>query len=162
MSANTGLAPQCVITLTEAMKVSDGTITSSPVPNPSALRTKKPPAVQDDTPRACPTPHRAAKRFSNSARRGPPTTQPLPITLDTAASSSLPKNGRLNAMAFIPISLGVGEEEPSSRFRPPKGWINRNSGIETSGYSAARPQQIRFPHGTRASRLRAAYQPQAT
>ena len=57
MSTKTGVAPQWVMTLTEAMKVSEGTMTSSPGPSPSALRTKNAPVVQDEHP-IC-TPHGA-------------------------------------------------------------------------------------------------------
>src|SRR6516162_6912403 len=92
------------MTLTEAMKVSDGTITSSPGPMPHACNTRKAPVVQLETPTACSAPHRSAKRRSNSANRGPPTTQPLRTTSAAAAASASPKQGRLKAMASLTLS----------------------------------------------------------
>jgi len=46
MSAKTGVAPAWRITLTVAMKVNEGTITSSPAPIPQACSTRKAPVVQ--------------------------------------------------------------------------------------------------------------------
>src|SRR6516162_720198 len=87
------------MTLTEAMNVRDGTITSSPGPTSHACNTRKAPVVQLDTPTACSAPHSRAKRRSNSAKRGPPTTQPLRTTAAAASASASPKQGRLKEMA---------------------------------------------------------------
>src|SRR5215468_4886461 len=89
------------MTLTVAMKVRDGTITSSPGPMFHACNTRNAPVVQLETPTACSAPHNAAKHRSNSARRGPPTTQPLRTTAAAASASASPKNGRLNAIASL-------------------------------------------------------------
>src|SRR3954454_21045472 len=88
MSAKTGVAPIAQTALAVAMNDSDGTMTSSPGPTPSANSASDSAVVQLETATAAAAPTRSAKRASNSATFGPCDTQPDAMTAATAAPSS--------------------------------------------------------------------------
>ena len=71
MSAKTGVAPRCMITLAVAEKVSGVVMTSSPGPMPSAARARCSPAVAELTATVCCAPMYSANRARiPSARPG--------------------------------------------------------------------------------------------
>src|SRR5271166_2378178 len=111
------------MTLTEAMNVRDGTITSSPGPISHACNTRKAPVVQLDTPTACSAPHSCAKCRSNSAKRGPPTTQPLRTTAAAASASASPKQGRLKEMASFTHSSPCRQRLAAVRGEAPIAYV---------------------------------------
>src|SRR5215469_11279715 len=88
MSAKTGVAPSVQTALAVAMNDSDGTITSSPGPMPSAYNASASAVVQLETAIPASAPTTSAKRCSNSATFGPCETQPDAITAATTSPSS--------------------------------------------------------------------------
>ncbi len=94
MSASTGVAPVCRITLTVAQNVRGVVITSSPGPIPSATNAKCSPAVQELTPKARGAATYSANSFSNCDVRGPVVSQPERRVRTTSSISSFPILGR--------------------------------------------------------------------
>src|SRR4030088_3615665 len=87
--------------LAVAMNDKLGQRTSSPAPTPAATKARCSAVVQEETAMACFAPTYSAKRFSNSATRGPWLNHPLRNTSRTAVSSSLPTKGRATGMVVL-------------------------------------------------------------
>src|SRR5438477_9626984 len=77
----------------DAMKVNEGTMTSSPGPTPAVASARCSPVVQDVVATPCFAPTYAATAFSNSATFGPWVTHPLLIDSYGACASSSPSDG---------------------------------------------------------------------
>src|SRR5579885_1065958 len=82
-----------------------GQSTSSPALISAATKAMCNAVVQEETAIACSAPTYSANRFSNSATFGPWLTHPLRRTSRTAASSSLPINGRATGMFFVIVAV---------------------------------------------------------
>src|SRR6266576_2502176 len=87
-SQNTGVAPVWQIVFAAATKFRDGTMTSSPGPQPTADNARSSAAVPFATANACLTPQNAAKSRSSCATRGPMLHQPERTAATTACSIS--------------------------------------------------------------------------
>ena len=103
------------MTLAVETQVSDGVITSSPGPMPSASRVTCRAPVAEDSATAWRQPRRSAKRCSSSWFFGPVVIQPERRTCSTAAISSSPmlgrENGRKSSDMYEASVLGGRYEE---------------------------------------------------
>jgi hypothetical protein len=114
-SANTGVAPTYRTAFAVAMNDSEGTITSSPGPTPTASMARCRPVVQELTAMPCAAPTRAANVSSNVATRGPCATQPERTASAAACASSSPSNGSITAILRCGVASTVMPAPPSGR-----------------------------------------------
>src|SRR3954451_794771 len=93
----------------DAMKVNDGTMTSSPFPMPAVARARCQPVVEGGGAAPCFAPTYAATAFSNSATFAPCVTHPLLIESKGARASSSPSDGFvIGTLSFYFVSVAIG------------------------------------------------------
>src|SRR5689334_7615912 len=128
-STKTGVAPTYRMEFAVAINERLGHNTSSPSPMLAPIKARCRAVVHDETATACLAPTKAAKRFSNSATRGPWLSHPLRNDSTTASSSSRPTYGR--AIGIIPLTVVVTLIFRSSIPRTPLARLSRQRPVHS-------------------------------